>query len=269
MVFVGMTTLDYVYYSDNYPRNNSKIKTNNYKRYVGGPAANAAITYSILGGKATLVTCLGSNSEEKLIKSILNDYGVTVLNCANDKKMPNVSTIFVDKEGNRTIFSGQNLYSEIEPLVYDEAPAFYLFDLNQQEISLDILRRAKGNIILDAGSWKNNASEYLRKADVIISSENFLDPSGKNIFEIDEIRDKKLAITRGERDILLKEGMIKVNSVDCVDSLAAGDIFHGAFCYAHYVQNKSFLEALEYASIIASESVKYVGPREWVRHIHL
>ena len=51
--FVGLTTMDYVFYVDSHPRKNSKVKTNHFTRLVGGPAANAAITYSLLGGSET------------------------------------------------------------------------------------------------------------------------------------------------------------------------------------------------------------------------
>lgn len=52
-LFVGITSLDYVFYSDNNPAPDSKIITKEYERYVGGPATNAAITYSLLGGDAS------------------------------------------------------------------------------------------------------------------------------------------------------------------------------------------------------------------------
>lgn len=271
-IFVGLTTLDYVYYVDRYPNNNSKVKTNDYKRYVGGPAANAAITYSLLGGDATLVTCLGKSDEEILLKGLLEQYGVKVINCSRDNEMPNIATIIVDKQGNRTIFSGQKKYSEIDIPQIDKAD-FCLFDLNQQEISIDILNGVEGDVVLDAGSWKPNAEKFLKRAQIVISSENFKNPEGKNIFEIEECNSAYLAITRGEKDILLKQSENRMDSifvdssVNCVDSLGAGDIFHGAFCYAFYEKKLVFAEALAFAGKIAQESVKYYGPREWVKHI--
>ena len=137
--FVGLTTLDYVFYVDSQPQENAKTKTNHYKRFVGGPAANAAITYSLLGGNATLVTCFGNSVESDYIIKILNKYGVTVLNCSNDDAMPNIAAIAVDKYGNRRIFSGQNRYT-ISNVPKLDNPDFCLFDLNQQELSLDILK---------------------------------------------------------------------------------------------------------------------------------
>ena len=78
--FVGLTTMDYVFYVNSHPQKNSKVKTNHFTRLVGGPAANAAITYSLLGGNATLVTCLGNTAESDVIKETLEKFGVTVVN---------------------------------------------------------------------------------------------------------------------------------------------------------------------------------------------
>ena len=264
--FVGLTTLDYVFYIDAQPQENAKTKTNKYKRFVGGPAANAAITYSLLGGNATLVTCLGNSVESDSIQRILNEYGVTVLNCTEDDAMPNIAAIAVDKYGDRKIFSGQNQYT-ISNVPELDKQDFCLFDLNQQELSLGILNNCDCEIVVDAGSWKGETAEFLKKASVVIASENFRDPSGHNVFAIKECVNAKKAVTRGEKSILLAEGEIPAESVACTDSLAAGDIFHGAFCFAYYHKHNDFREAITFASQIAAESVKYVGPREWAKHI--
>ena len=265
--FVGLTTLDYVFYVESQPQENAKTKTNHYKRFVGGPAANAAITYSLLGGNATLVTCLGNTVESDYIIKILNKYGVTVLNCSNDDEMPNIAAIAVDKYGNRRIFSGQNQYT-ISNVPELDKPDFCLFDLNQQELSLGILKNCACDIVVDAGSWKGETAEFLKKASVVIASENFRDPQGHDIFAINECVNAKKAITRGEKPILLADGEPPVESVACTDSLAAGDIFHGAICFAYYHEHRGFKEALVFASKIAAESVKYIGPREWAKHVH-
>ena len=264
--FVGLTTLDYVFYVESQPQDNAKTKTNRYKRFVGGPAANAAITYSLLGGNATLVTCLGNSVESDYIIKILNEYGVTVLNCSDDDAMPNSAAIAVDQNGDRKIFSGQNQFNKINVPKLDK-PDFCLFDLNQQELSLGIVKNCDCEIVVDAGSWKGETSEFLKKASVVIASENFRDPSGHDIFAIKECVNAKKAITRGEKPVLLADGEIPVEPVACADSLAAGDIFHGAFCFAYYHEHRGFNAALTFASKIASDSVKYVGPREWAKHV--
>lgn len=74
-------------------------------------------------------------------------------------------------------------------------------------------------------------------------------------------------MTRGEKAIRTQNGEIEIEPVECIDSLAAGDIFHGAFCFAYLEKEYNFEQALKYASKIASESVKYKGPRAWMTSI--
>ncbi len=268
-LFVGITSLDYVFYSMNNPAPDSKIITNEYERYVGGPATNAAITYSLLGGNATLITCLGSDTEGRYLQDTIERFGVNVINCAKEKELPNISHIVVNENGDRAVNSGQRQFGNISVPDDKIQSDFALFDMNQQDMSLSILRNTDCEIVLDAGSWKGEAEEYLKKADIVISSEHFKSPDGENVFKIMECSNAKKAITRGGKDILLDNGeSVHVDkTIKCIDSLAAGDIFHGAFCFAYYNDNKDFKDAIAFASMIAGESVKYKGPREWSRHI--
>jgi sugar/nucleoside kinase (ribokinase family) len=47
-----------------------------------------------------------------------------------------------------------------------------------------------------------------------------------------------------------------------VDTLGAGDIFHGAFC--HYILQNDFPVSLERAAEIASLSCTSLGTRAWI-----
>ena len=84
-----------------------------------------------------------------------------------------------------------------------EEPAFCLFDLNRQELSLGVLPDCACEIVADAGSWKGETLAFFKKAGVVISSEEFRDPSGRDIFAIEECADAKKAMTRGEKPVRL------------------------------------------------------------------
>lgn len=264
-VFIGLTGIDYVYYLDEFPMEDSKCKTADYSKYIGGPAANAAITYAFLGGDATLITAYGNSRESKAITDELTSYGVNVINASCEDKLPGISTICISGDGRRTIISGQNHYADIDlsDINLDEYD-LALFDCNQQDVSLPILERISCDIILDAGSYKENVDKYLEKANIVISSEQFRDSSGRDIFMMPFDNISMRAMTRGKKAIRTENGEINIEQTDCVDSLAAGDIFHGAFCFAFLEKGLAFEPALRYASKVASESVKYKGPRAWM-----
>jgi len=118
---------------------------------------------------------------------------------------------------------------------------------------------------LDAGSYKPNIGLFLQKADIVISSEDFMDEDGNNIYAL-SCNALHKAITRGEKPILYNGTEIPVEQIEAVDTLGAGDIFHGAFCYAYFVEERACEEALRYASKVAGESIKYRGPEEWISH---
>ena len=219
-LFVGLNTIDIQFLVNEYPESNTKTIVSRNGVYLGGPATNAAITFSKLGGESTLLTSIGNH--------FLSKYSV-------------------DKLGE--------------------------FNIKLLDIATNIAKAAKEysiQVVLDGGSWKNGMEDLIEFADIAICSENFYPPGTKNeedVFEYLSLRKcEKIAITRGHRAILYKDkseyNKIPVNKINAVDTLGAGDILHGAFCY-YYLKTQNFAEALGNASNIATESCKYIGPREW------
>ena len=52
--------------------------------------------------------------------------------------------------------------------------------------------------------------------------------------------------------------------VNCVDTTGAGDVFHGAFCYA-VLQGMPMLEALEFSNAMAALNCTALGARGGIR----
>ena len=125
---------------------------------------------------------------------------------------------------------------------------------------------------------KPGIDALLGHIDVAICSNDFRAASGErhpsSVFAYLRARGvSKSAITRGEKQILFSEGdgvdEIEVTSVPVIDTLGAGDIFHGAFVY-YFAGGLSFEGALRKASRIASASCASLGTREWMkRAIHV
>ena len=83
----------------------------------------------------------------------------------------------------------------------------------------------------------------------------------------DEMGLSRWAITRGTNGVIWKDGgtsgEIPAVSVTAVDTMGAGDIFHGAFCHA-YAPTGDFVEALNSANRIAARSCETAGTRAWM-----
>ena len=279
-LFAGLTGLDITYYQNEFPNENLKSKTNEYQTFVGGPAANAAITYAILGGNATLVTCLGNSTIAKAIKLELSqDYQVNVIDVRrrNERFAKRIQCVSQYGKSNphylewtATIFDSEGI--EYEAFISDAD--FCLSDCNLPEVTVELLKKCRKHqkkIVLDSGSWKPHFPVCLPLADEIIASVNCKPQQGDLLSYLEDTAVKNIAITDGENDTQWfeksKQGTIKIPKVQAVDTLAAGDVLHGAYCYYRYHEGLTFVTALERASEVASESVKYIGPRHGVYHI--
>lgn len=280
-LFVGLAGLDFVYYLDQPPVENKKYKTNDYSCAVGGPAANAAITYTLLGGTARLITCIGDSDFGKVIKKTLTEeYGIELIDlAASSELIPSVSSILVNPaNGNRTVWSGQQVWNGAAASIAFlagllDSAAFCLSDCQLYDVSRTLLACAQENgipVILDAGSWKDYIEEYFAIASDIIASGDCISPEGKNLLDLRDLYPaKNLAVTQGEGDILWKDqegsGSITPPTVVAVDTLGAGDVFHGAYCYFKFERGLTFAEALEQAAQVAASSVQYRGVAQGIR----
>ena len=92
-------------------------------------------------------------------------------------------------------------------------------------------------------------------------------PLGNVMAYLDRQGVRYRAITRGERPLLYRtpedNGEIAIEAVEVVDTLGAGDILHGAFCY-YYAKDHQFVPALLHASQVATLSCQAFGTRSWM-----
>ena len=273
-LFVGISCLDFTYEQDILPVENMKSQANNLRVCLGGPATNAAITYSLLGGNAILACCIGNSEFGLDIKSRLKKHGIKVIDFMESSDiLPSIASISINsKTGTRTIWSAQiKIEAGINIDVIEEylkQADFCLFDCNQPEISVPILKKAymlNKEIVLDCGSWKPHSPEFLEKASVAIASANCIPPKEEgNFFDVAKsFGIKDVAVTNGENPINWKteseSGEILPRSVKAIDTLGAGDVFHGAYCYFAFNKNQNFEDALKNACNVATKSVEYCG----------
>ncbi len=78
-----------------------------------------------------------------------------------------------------------------------------------------------------------------------------------------------IAISRGAGPILTStEGRREEIAVEptpgVVDTVGAGDVLHGAFCYFLLRSGGDFRESLRRASVLASLSCRSFGTRQWM-----
>lgn len=279
-LFVGLTTLDCIYHSDRYPQANQKVVAQDYLTVAGGPATNAAVAFSYFGDRPRLLTVLGKHPICELIKNDLTNYGVEIIDLIPHKsETPPLSSVIVTTgTGERGVISINATKSsaqraQLPEQILDDIEII-LIDGHQLDVSQGIIELAnKYQIpkVLDGGSWKPGLETILPGIDYAICSANFLPPQCHDQAEVfTYLQDwgiTQIAITQGEQPIkYLHDGnfsTIAIPQIRAVDTLGAGDIFHGAFC--HYILHTDFPQALEEAAKIASQSCQFFGTRSWLR----
>lgn len=281
-LFVGMLTLDFLYLTNTYPGKNQKVVATDYAVTAGGPATNAAVSFSHFGNRSNLLAVVGNHPVTQLIKSDLDNYEINILDLdKNRSEPPPVSSIITtEKTGDRSVISINATKSQAGGEVIDEETIagvdIVLIDGHQMSASLEIAKLAKAKkipIVIDGGSWKPGFEEVLPWADYVICSANFYPPKCQTREEIfsylSSLNIPYIAITDGGGAIEYFNngdfGRLEVPQIEAVDTLGAGDIFHGAFC--HYIlEEENFVAALESAAKIASFSCQFFGTREWMKN---
>lgn len=280
-LFIGRATVDLIQSVDTFPAADDKAVARGTALSGGGPALNAAITFAHLsaadGGRATLAARVGrDNLLSDLLREECARHGVELIDLAGAGDFrPSVSGVLSARDtGTRCCVTG--------PEAGDGAAAeVALPELDALDVVLldqfqpDVLRahapalRATGTpVVLDGGSWKPWSAEVLDLVSLPVVSERFLEGHDAPAGDVLGARGfDRFAVTHGARGVSYRaggrDGHVAAPEVSAVDTLAAGDIFHGAFCY-HHARGEPFADALAAASRVAAESTRHLGPRAWM-----
>jgi sugar/nucleoside kinase (ribokinase family) len=277
-LFVGLITLDFIYQVLRYPQPNQKTVATDYLITSGGPATNAAVTFQSLNPhvKTTLLGVLGNHPMTQLIRRDLDQQGIHLIDLdPTYTEPPPVSSIIVtEATGDRAVVSINATRTQMFPdVIPDNILAgidIVLIDGHQMLVGTEIAKQAQQKripVVMDGGSWKGGTEKLLPFIDYAICSANFYPPGCQTheavfdylaTFEIAHI-----AITQGEKPILYRsshhQGVLEVPLINAVDTLGAGDIFHGAFCSA--ILQQDWIDALKFSAEIASQSCQQFGTR--------
>lgn len=248
---VGMATIDHVFRLPVIPREPTKVRASEYVRISGGMAANAAVAVARLGGQVEFWGPVGSDANGDAILAELATEGVVVSGVQRVPQRSAVSAIMVDEAGERLVCG----YSD--PSIFDAEP----------ELPLD--RLAGFDVVLTDCRWWKAARQVLRAARKLgmpalfdgdiapaeilaevapLASHPIFSEKGLVLATDGTAHDERLAsiarqsggfagVTLGPRGFVWCEGdqihRIGVPpDVKVIDTLAAGDVFHGAYAYA-------------------------------------
>jgi len=287
-LFVGLATLDLIYLAEALPTQNQKIVALDYTVAAGGPATNAAVTFAYLGDRPTLLSIFGTHPINQLVLADLEACGVAIadLNPQQTEPLPTSSIIVTQGTGERAVVSLNAVRSQASLEQMKQALGDRIFpdtlsgvdivliDGHQMEVGREIAQQARAApipVVIDGGSWKPGFEQVLPLANYVICSSNFHPPSCSTAKEVlaylTHLGIPHIAITQGGEPIqAFSKGTassIPVPQIRPMDTLGAGDIFHGAFC--HYILRYGFEQAIAASAKIAAKACESFGTRIWMR----
>lgn len=285
-VFVGLATLDVIHRIAKAPAANQKITSTAQFVAAGGPAANAAVTFAGLGGNAILVTALGDDPVAELIRADLAAYGVSVVDAAagTTRAVPVSAVSVVESTGDRSVVSLDAVNSDASPpgglddLV--AAADVVLVDGHHPLIARAAVRCAAARatpLVVDAGRWKPVMNDIVDFATDMVCSNDFRVPGTDNPGAT-----AAALVARGVRTVVTthggdpvewwsdgESGTVPVEPVVVVDTLGAGDAFHGAYAYFSTQIESSVAERIGRSARVAALRCSVVGPRAWLRELSI
>jgi sulfofructose kinase len=269
----GIAALDEVFRIGEFPDADTKTMATEFVSVGGGCAANAAVTIARLGGRASFAGPLGGPAGKEAIGDrLLAGLAREKVDCSGCVRVTGVSSsisaIFVNACGERTIVNhcndrlGAALPTNVDRLV-GSADAV-LADNRFPEFVWSICKAARQReipVVLDADKPTRRSDRLFRLAShVIFSSEGLRATVGADdlaaaLAVIGQHTRSFLAVTDGPNDVIWRDGKalrrMSVFKIKSVDTLAAGDVFHGGFALA-LAEGQGVLEAMRFAAAAAA-----------------
>ena len=249
VLVTGMAVVDFLFEVDAMPDRAEKYVATNAQIVGGGGAANAACAIARLGGNAMLAARVGDDMIGNLIIEDLKTYAVDCsLIHVNEGGRSSYSSVLLDANGERQIvnYRGAGLSDEVS-LIECSNPAAVLADtrwLAGAMASMCLAREKNIPGVLDAEPPID--SDLLHAASHIAFSKQGLESlsgglSGQQHIE-QALRDVQkeyagwVAMTDGANGVysLTEDRFLHqpATRIDVVDTLGAGDVWHGAFAWS-------------------------------------
>jgi sulfofructose kinase len=243
VMVVGVAVVDFIFTVDGFPSSADKYRAEDAHVVGGGCAANAAVAIARLGGRASLAARIGDDLIGDLIFSGLDaEHIETDLIHRAPGARSSFSSVYVDRKGQRQIvnFPGDGLADEAAWMVRPPDVDAVLTDTRWTSGAVKALdsARAQGIVGIVDGEAPIDPAILARASHVAFSVQGLqsLTTATAPREALEEIR-RDLpgwgCVTDGGNGVFFtgSNGIehIPAFDVEVVDTLAAGDVWHGAF----------------------------------------
>ena len=276
----GIIVLDEVFRVEEFPKPDGKVQATGFFVVNGGCAANAAVAIARLGGRAALAGPLGGpvgkdDNGDRVLAALKREKVDTAFCRRIDGLSTALSAIFMNARGDRTIVTYRDQrIAETVPADPDKIVAcadLVLADNRYPAFVTPICcaaRRRNIPVVIDGDRPTVEDDPLFKLATHLIFSSECLRATtsaadlGAGLQRMARRTGAFLAVSNGPDDILLLDGgkihRLPVFSVDAVDTLGAGDAFHGGFALA-LAEGQGEIKAMRFGAAVAGIKCSRIG----------
>lgn len=280
VVGVGLNATDTLILLPRFPAYGGKAPFEREVLSPGGQVASAMVTCAKLGLRAKYIGTLGDDERGAVQLESLRASGVNLDDIEIRPNCPNQSAyILVDQTtGERTVLWHRDECLRIDPdtLTPEKITSARLLHIDGHDTpavarAAEIARRHQIPVTVDVDTIYPGFDPVLPNVDYLLAGSEFPsrwtgEPDPFRALEKiqDEYGMRVAAMTLGADGSLARvDGRLIYSpgfKVDCVDTTGAGDVFHGAFCYA-VIENMPVRDALEFSNAMAALNCTALGAR--------
>jgi sulfofructose kinase len=276
----GIIVLDEVFRVEEFPQADGKVQANGFFVVNGGCAANAAVAIARLGGHAALAGPLGGPEGEdgngdRVLKALQRE-NIDCTHCQRiDGMATALSAIFMNARGDRTIVTYRDeRIATAKPKDADAMVAqadAVLADNRYPDFVRPICEAARARnlpVLIDGDRPTVEDDPLFGLATHVIFSSECLRATtgvtdlGEGLARIAGRTGAFLAVSNGPGDILyLDRGellRVPVFEIEAVDTLGAGDAFHGGFLLA-LAEGQGVIAAMRFGAAVAGIKCTRLG----------
>ncbi len=269
---IGIPVRDLTFRIQELPGRGFKVNASHFEEIAGGNALNAAIGIVRLGGRASMCGPMG-DSRETTSRYIFDKLAHEGIDTKHIIHMPGlvtpISNIMIDPSGERTIvtFRDPELWKVRLPsagILLEDCDGV-LIESRCAEFCTDICAEARRRdipVIVDADRTMSlregllTASSHLVFSSEALQSTAGIADDAEALKKIAKLTPSFLAGTSGAQGTLWLDGHHNLQQtpafpVHTVDTLGAGDVFHGAFALG-ITEGQDLPMALRFASAAAA-----------------
>ena len=277
---IGLNATDTLILLPRFPAYAGKVAFEREILSPGGQVASAMVTCARLGLRTKYIGTVGDDDRGRIQMESLRATGINLDDVQLRKNCPHQTAyILIDHTtGERTVLWRRENCLRLDPdtITAEQITSARLLHIDGHDTAAvakaaEIARQHSIPVTVDVDTIYHGFDRVLPHVDYLVASSDFpvqwtneRDPFKALQMIQEEFHIPVAAMTLGAHGALARaEGRFVYSPafvVNCVDTTGAGDVFHGAFCYA-VLQKMPMRDALEFSNAMAALNCTALGAR--------